>query len=691
MPNSELTTRSGFPTRPAICHGLPLSAGLSTPATLAECLIRAALGAPDKGIAYVLHDGSESFQSYSQLLAEAQRVCCGLKTLGLKPGDKVIFQLERSHDFIVAFWGCVLGGFVPVPLSIAPSYGEINSVTKKLYTTWLMLDRPQTVTSGRLAGALATMPNLFPIKDFRVETIERLMITTGEAEQCVAQPDDLAILLLTSGSTGQPKAVMQSQRALLHRSAASAQMNGFSVDDVSLNWLPIDHVGGIVMFHVRDVYLGCQQVQVQSEFVLGEPLRWLDLIERHRATVTWAPNFAYGLINAAVEREANRHWDLSSMRFILNAGEAIVAKTARRFLIHLTRFGLAPTALHPAWGMSETSSAVTYSDRFSLESTADDDAFVEVGEPISGVSVRIVDTRGQIVDDQVAGSLQVKGIPVTSGYYNQGELQQEYFTADGWFRTGDRGFLRDGRLTITGRENDVLIINGANYHSQVIEATVEDLDGVERSFTSACAVRVDGADTDRLAIFFTPRSQSDDKLRDLLRALRQKVVREVGIKPDYLLPVAKGAIPKTTIGKIQRAELSRRFATGEFAAILKQVRILLDLDNQQSNLPRTPLEREVAAIWSEVLGGGAVDVVRPFLEMGGDSLAAMRIVSRVLKEYRLQIPVQSLFESSTVAQMAELVSACQNQPIEGEELEKLLIEIEAMSEEEARKLLDERN
>src|SRR6185369_4690914 len=106
---------------------------------------------------------------------------------------------------------------------------------------------------------------------------------------------------------------------LLARSAATVQMNGFTSDDVSMNWFPLDHVGGIVMYHTLDVFLGSQQVQVPTQTILQEPLLWLELVNRHRATSTWAPNFAYALINSFEEQIGSRQWDLSCLRFILNA------------------------------------------------------------------------------------------------------------------------------------------------------------------------------------------------------------------------------------------------------------------------------------------------------------------------------------------------------------------------------------
>ena len=558
---------------PAISHGGWLEEA-DGPATLAEALYRACLRSPEKGVVYIGRDGSEKFQSYPDLLKAAERIFSALKEAALKPGDKVIFQLESNQDFVTTFWGCILGGFIPVPIAVSTTYTEVNSTVSKLQNAWEMFDRPLVVTSRSLYPAVSSLSDLLNLDGFRIAVFEDLNAKEPDPNWHRSQPDDLAILLLTSGSTGFPKAVMQSHHSLTHRSAASAQTNHFSSEDVSLNWFPLDHVGGIVMFHVRDVHLCCQQLQVQTEFILSDPLRWLDLIERYRVTVTWAPNFAYGLINSQGERLESRRWDLAALRFILNGGEAIVAKTARKFLELLIPFGLPATAMHPAWGMSETSSGVTYSHNFSLASTSDDDPFVEVGNPIPGISVRIVDAQNHVVEEGTIGSLQIKGATVTSGYYRNPELNQEVFTDDGWFKTGDLGFLRDGCLTITGRDKDVIIINGVNFYSHEIEAAVEELTEIETSYTAACAVRDMSADTDRLAIFFHPKCSADDRVAELLKVIRGTLVSKMGISADYLIPLPKESIPKTSIGKIQRSHLSERFKAGEFDAVLKRVDIL---------------------------------------------------------------------------------------------------------------------
>jgi NAD(P)-dependent dehydrogenase (short-subunit alcohol dehydrogenase family) len=179
----------------------------------------------------------------------------------------------------------------------------------------------------------------------------------------------------------------------------------------------------------------------------------------------------------------------------------------------------------------------------------------------------------QVEQEGEIGRLQVKGAAVMAGYYRDPELNAQVFSADGWFNTGDLAMLRDGRLTITGREKDTVIINGVNYHSHDLEALVEEIEGVTVSFTAACGVR-NGSDTDQLAIFFNHSLLDEGGLVKLLGEIRRQVAQQAKVFPDYLLPLPPEKIPKTAIGKIQRAELKRRFEAGEFAEQIKQMEIL---------------------------------------------------------------------------------------------------------------------
>jgi acyl-CoA synthetase (AMP-forming)/AMP-acid ligase II/NADP-dependent 3-hydroxy acid dehydrogenase YdfG len=546
------------------------------PRLLGETLKHSAERHPDHGVRIILNR-SELFFSYPELLDRAYRVLGGLQRAGLRPGDRVIFQFIENQDFLVTFWACILGGIVPAPLS--PSRPGMSTAASKLGQTWKILDASMVLSTRELLPHIKQLLGSLHLPEARVECVEDLS-QSGAGESHLGDAEDLALIMLTSGSTGVPKAVMLSHRNLIRRSAGSAQMNGFSSNAVTLNWMPLDHVAGIVYFHLRDVFLGCQQIHAATDLVTQDPLIWPEWVDRYQVTTTFAPNFAFGLVNdhseeiAARARAQTGVWDLSCLHYLLNGAEAIVPRTARRFLEILAPYRLPPTAMWPVWGMSETSSGTIYSETFRLESSSDEDPFVEVGRPIPGFSIRIVDDKEQPIAEGTTGSLQVQGDQVTAGYYNRPDLNAESFTEDGWFRTGDLGFLLRGRLTITGRDKDVIVINSVNYPCHEIEGIVEEIDEIETSFTAACAVRDSDAKTDRLAIFFHPVAGCETISAELIRTIRGAVSRRLGVSPDYLLPVEREAIPKTNIGKIQRPQLAKSFAQGDFADVLRRVEVL---------------------------------------------------------------------------------------------------------------------
>ncbi|MGK5637209.1 SDR family NAD(P)-dependent oxidoreductase [Streptomyces sp. URMC 126] len=571
--------------RPAVAAGPP--AVTPSVRTLPEALRRAARENRG-GIVIVDRRGAEQELSYPDLAADAARVLGGLRAIGLRPGDRAVLQCPGHRDFLTAFWACLLGGFVPVPLAPAESYAEDTSAVERLAGAWELLGRPLVLAGDETADGLRGLAARRGWGTaLRVGVLDELRRHAPDPDEHPCAPDDVALLLLTSGSTGTPKAVPLRHRNVLARCAGTAAANGFGAGDVTFNWMPLDHVGGIVMFHVRDVYLTCRQVHAPTGWVLEDPPRWLDVVHRHRVTLTWAPNFAFGLVNDRVADAAGRGWDLSCLRFIQNAGEAIMPRVARRFLQALAPYGLPATAMRPSWGMSETSSAVTYSDAFTLATTSDADPFTEVGRPLPGTTLRIVDDAGETVPEGVPGRLQVSGPTVTSGYHDNEEENRASFTPDGWFETGDLGVIRDGAVTITGRAKDVLIINGVNHYCHEIESVVEELDRVENSFTAACAVRDAGATTDGLAVFFHPAPGAD--VAATVREIRSLLVRRTGLNPRHIVPVRKEDVPKTEIGKIQRAALRRRFHSGGFDAALAEVDLLLG--DERTTLPNWFHER----------------------------------------------------------------------------------------------------
>ena len=603
----------------------------------------------DRGILYYNEHNVADFQSYSQLLQEATIILAGLRKKGLQPQDKVVLQLSQPRYILSYLWACLLGGFVPIPLGVDLS----DNGNSKLAAVSGLGDL--VVTQNNLQQGIEELLFGSGLEKIAVVAVEELQDNQPDFNWYQSDLDDLALLLFTSGSTGKPKGVMLSRHNLLASIYGMATVNKLTPEDITLNWMPIDHVASLVMFHLTEVYLGCQQIQVATQLVLQQPLQWLDLIDRDRVSVTWSPNFAYNLVNEKL-KDGQYDWDLSCVRWMGNGAEAVVGKTAQRFLQLLGKYGLKDTAISPGYGMSETCGGIAHSCSFDLTTEGE---FVEVGTPIPGVSLRIVDRKGDVVPEGTIGLLQVKGLTVTSGYYQQPELNREIFTADGWFNTGDLGLLRSGRLTITGRQKEVIIINGVNYYNHEIEAVVSELPGVSVSYTAACGVK-DKQGQEQLAIFFHSELGEDTdnglSLRELVQTIRKSVFKSVGIAPIYILPVVKEDIPKTAIGKIQRQQLSKRFDAGEFNYLIAEVETLLNNRSLSlQELPSNAIEQTIVEIWRNTLN---IDVgVRDnFFELGGNSLLLMEVLSKLQQEFP-DLSAVTLFQYPTITALADYLNS----------------------------------
>ena len=649
--------------KPALSFGGPLEPGHFS-GTLAQILERAA-AFPHQGIIHIEHDGSEQFHSYEALRQDALRIVKGLYQLGLRPGDKAIFQLTRSQDFLSALWACFLGGIIPVPIAIAPSYDLQNSVVKKIHNVWEMLEQPLVISDAALASQLEGLADEVGLRRFRVEQVDYLVDQGSEPALPQCDPQAPALLLLTSGSTGLPKGVVLNHQNLLAMTAGTTRMNGFTRDEVSLNWMPLDHVGSIVFLGILAVDLSCTQIHVPTDAILRRPLKWLELIQRHRATISWAPNFAFSLINQNAEALDRFQYDLSSMKFLVNAGEQVAFKTVHRFLELLEQHQLPPNALRPAFGMSETCSGITWSLGLTKEDLSEEHSYISLGPPIPGASLRITDQEDNVLPEGEIGLLQVRGPSVTPGYYHNIEKNREVFREEGWFVTGDQGYLEQGQLVITGREKQDIIVNGINYPAHELETAVEEVAGVTISYTCAFAVHDPEKEADLLVIVFVPEStfQSDQSdWPDLIRRIRRHLVQHVGVAPAYILPLKPDDIPKTSIGKIQRSQLKSDFEQGAFAALIQDINGLMAASRPQASSPSSQLEQQISEIWQAVLNLPEVNVHENFFELGGHSVLLVQVHSKLEALAGRSLQLVNLFQYPTVSALAKYLSQAESDP-----------------------------
>ncbi|WP_371572191.1 AMP-binding protein [Streptomyces sp. NBC_01314] len=523
-------------------------------ATLGTALLRAAAASGARGLCFIGTDGGETRWSYGRLLREAGRLTAGMRAAGVRPGDRVIVHVAHQPDLLATFWACVLGGFVPLPVGTGATPAARAAAPGLLDAVWHRYGRPYTVTGPDqpLAARTRTHPGW---ATSWLGHPHQLRAEHPEHRRHPSRPDDLAVLLLTSGSTSTPKAVMLTHHNILSRSAATARAGGLGATTRTLNWMPLDHAGGLLLFHLRDVFLGAHQVHARPELVLADPLRWLTLAGRHRACTTWAPNFALSLVNDQAHRLPGQDWDLSGLRRIMNGGQAVHAPVVRRFMELLAPFRLPPDAMFPGWGMSETASGVVDCRLSDLD--GGHTRYVPAGRPQPGTAVRCVDERDEPVPAGTLGHLQVHGASVTRGYLDDLDHTRRAFTADGWFRTGDLAFVEDGVLTVTGRADDLIERAGVRCHSHEIEAAVEELDFVAPTHTVACPVT--GPEKEELAVFYHPRPGTPRTRAAAL--IRAQVTDRLGLHIDQVVPVRAQDVPRTGIGKLRRSRMRHWYET----------------------------------------------------------------------------------------------------------------------------------
>ncbi|MGW0534820.1 alpha/beta fold hydrolase [Streptomyces sp. NPDC003032] len=583
------------------------------------------------------------FLSYAELRECAGRISQGLRGHGTDPGDRVLIVADEPVNFFPAFWGCVLAGVVPCP--IAPP-ADASRWRAQLEHLRALLGDPLVLVSKAAQG---DMPDV----GLRTATPEELDHASPQgAPSHTPAPDDLALLMLTSGSTGSSKAVRLTHANLLTAQAGKAGALELGPDDTSLNWISTDHIAAIEA-HLLPMFNGADQVMTDPATVLADPVEFLRLLSTHRVRVTFTPNFLFGQINQALARRpaALRGVDLSQVRYIISGGEATVTATVREFLDALSDCGLAEDVVVPAFGMTETCAGSVFNRDFT---TRDSEAeFPPLGRPVRGLRIRVAD-----------GEVQLRGPMVTDGYFNDDRATAQAFTADGWFRTGDLGRLgADGRLTLVGRTKDSIIVNGVNYYSHDLEAVLDELGEVKRGQVAAFPIRPDGADSEQLAVAFVPAGNPADDMAvyQALVAIRSSTVMHWGFRPQLILPVAEAEIPRGNLGKVQRSRLRAAVEDGGLDAAARRADEVSTRFLGGYVAPDGEAETALAEMYARVLHTTTVPVTAGFFDLGGTSLDVLRLKLEIQAAFGIDdVPMSTLLQAPTVRALARHLAGGQS-------------------------------
>jgi len=528
-------------------------------------------------------EGTEEAITYGRLWREAAAVAGGLRERGLGGGDTIALMLPTGLDFLRSYLGILIARSIPVPiypplrLDRLPEYAARQSAILADAGVRLLV----TIGRGRPIASLLR-PSVPSLAD--VVTADELVAAGGAGPAGPAgEGSDPAFIQYTSGSTGQPKGVLLTHDNLLANIRAITTGLGMKATDVGVSWLPLYHDMGLIGSWLLCLHQGIPITLMPPTAFLARPERWLWAIHQRRGTLSAAPNFAYELCVRKVGDDALEGLDLSSWRCAFNGAEPVSPGTLERFARRFSRCGFRREALLPAYGLAECSVGLAVPppgrgpriDRvarepFEREGWARPAApgkagaleFVGVGRPLPGHEVRIVDEEGADRPERVVGRLVFRGPSMTPGYFRKPEATAAITLPGGWMDSGDLAYCADGELYITGRRKDLIIKGGRNLVPQEIEEAAATVDGIRRGCVVAFGVDQPSLGTESLVVVAETRASEPDERDRIAGAVTERIAAATDVPPDRVVLVPPGSVPKTSSGKLRRAETKDLFLKG---------------------------------------------------------------------------------------------------------------------------------
>ncbi|MHB0963224.1 MAG: AMP-binding protein [Gemmatimonadaceae bacterium] len=532
-------------------------------ATLGAMLRHAAEhSAASDGLVFVGLDESETAYSWREVRDRAARAAAALVRRGVTPGDRVAMVLPTSIGFMDAFFGTLLAGAVPVPLYPPVRLGRLDEYLSATVRTLRVVRACLLVTDGQVRPILGTVVEQAGCDAVFAEQLA----AAGSGLEFDAEPGALGLIQFSSGSTVDPKAVALTHAQLLAQCDALCRVMRDCPGNtgVGATWLPLYHDMGLIGCLLSAAYHPGRLVLIAPEHFLAKPALWLRAIARHRAFIAPAPNFAYAVCAKRVRDADMAGLDLSCWQLALNGAEPVLASTLDAFTSRFAPFGFDGRALMPVYGLSEAALAVTFSPA-GRGARASARGAMSVGMPLPGFAVRIADESGTELPDGVEGRVLCRGPSVMQGYFGDPRATSAALN-DRWLDTGDLGFIEQGELHISGRAKDAIIIRGANYMPQQFEDALLDVQGLR----PGCAVAVgelsseDGSEGLLILAERARHPASSDA--ELEAAVSTRLLERTGIRPLRVLLLAPGTLPRTSSGKLRRAESARRHRAGTLNA-----------------------------------------------------------------------------------------------------------------------------
>ena len=538
---------------------------------------------PDKQILKILIAGNYTHLTYKDIFDGACPYEYALKETGIGSGDVVILILPHGLDLIFAYFGTILNGSIP---SIMPSLTEklIPEKYRKDLRSLIEISKP---------SALITFSDFKKEIEF-LETYESSLksVIISDEIDFINSPykefldhaglmqldDDVALLQHSSGTTGLQKGVALSHQSVFNQLESYQAALEIRKDDVIVSWLPLYHDMGLIAGFLLPMLYGIPLVLMSPFGWVKAPYKLMQAISKYKGTLCWLPNFAYNFCAKKIRDRDLSDVDLSSLRAVINCSEPMRFLSHEMFLEKFGVYGLQEKALATSYAMAENVFAVTQGgidqpikyDEVDLISFQEKNVAIPVkpgdgsvimvsaGRPISNVEVKIVDSSGKFLDERQIGEIVIRSNCMLDGYYNRDEETRKSFI-NGWFKTGDLGYIADSEIYISGRKKDLIIVGGKNIYPKDLETIAMEINGVHPGRVVAFGVYNKLKGTEDVVIIAEIEDEYIEKKESISEGIRKRVTRESAIALRNILLVDNKWLIKTSSGKIARALNKKKY------------------------------------------------------------------------------------------------------------------------------------
>jgi acyl-CoA synthetase (AMP-forming)/AMP-acid ligase II/thioesterase domain-containing protein/acyl carrier protein len=597
--------------------------------------------------------------SYNSLYIQAQQNADILRSQqGFNTDSPVLLRLDNHEAFLLWFWGVVLAGGIPVPL---PPLSNVEEQRKKniQHLSELFSD-PICITRDELRPYF--MPDKHNVKVYTLESLREQSPTESPCHTCTGpETNDPALLMMTSGSTGNPKAVCLSYTQIISAVAGKASVRQLPANKPFLNWIGLDHVASLVEIHIQAMFLGVDQIHIEASDIVASPLKFLDLLSFHQVCRSFAPNSFLASLVSTLEAE-NRQpitttWDLSHLTVLASGGETNDVRTCVAASELFAAHGAPRNVITPGFGMTETCAGAI----FNLDCPAFDiktgKSFTSVGRCMEGIEMRVQSPNTNPTSPDSVGHLEVRGDVVFSGYYRNKKATEEALTPDGWFRTGDLATIDStGSLYIIGRITDSMNINGVKYNCEELEASLlQNLHSRLRRLMGF-SFRPEGLHTEHVAVVYVPKELNlqDQDFIYIHDTIVQATILSTGARPQVFAPETD-CISASSLGKVSRVRMRKLLESGAFTKnIASYEQRLKTLRKQNIIEAKSSFEALLLEDVTGCLGikPGDIGLNTPFFDLGMTSMDLIRLKKRISERLDADIPIITLMKSPTVGELA---------------------------------------